>query len=265
MGNCCVKNTATRTYANSIEKPLSEFQHNRSRTPDGIITNNRTDTTTISTNTTSNHNRVTSYSQRLDKNGIPIENEESYYSTGITKFNIKPKDGIAFLNSKKLINIEDPLSVAKFLCSRRIFIGRSTLQSGLNKKKLGEYLGSWGGKTKAGVQYHQQLLLEYVKLSVEPIIDVDIDQALRTFLNHFVLPGEGQMIDRIVQAFAEHYHASNPSLFQHSDTAHILAFGVIMLHTDAHNKTVKKKMTLIQFINMMKGIDQGKDLNKTML
>ena len=267
MGNCCLGSAiGTKEYSNSIEKPLSEFQHHRTRSPDGT-TNYATDSLR-NPNAPPNRNNPSPTTTatafpNLDQHGNPVQNEETLYSIGITKFNIKPRDGVQYLQHKNILGTT-PLEVATFLCSRRLFRGRSTLQSGLNKKQLGLYLGALGtGDT--GVVYHQTLLTEYIQKSVIPIKDVDIDEGLRTFLNGFVLPGEAQMIDRMVQGFAEWYHTSNPTLFQHQDTAHILAFGVIMLHTDAHNKQIKKKMTLPQFINMMKGIDQGKDLNQTML
>ena len=193
---------------------------------------------------------------------LDSNDKESRFSHGITKFNIKPRDGIQYLQRQELIG-STPIEVAEFLCSRRLFRGRSTLQSGLNKRKIGEYLGYYGGKSEVEIQYHCNLLAEYLKHT--PMEGVDLDVGLRRWLETFVLPGEAQMIDRMVQAFAAWYHVSNLGTFRHQDTAHVLAFAVIMLHTDAHNKQIKKKMTEAQFVKMMRGIDQGTDLNATML
>lgn len=97
------------------------------------------------------------------------------------------------------------------------------------------------------------------------------DHALRFLLTNagFFLPGEAQKINRVTQAFAKSYYEDNKALgdagsekaagggynprsFRPSspDVVEVLTFSLIMLHTDAHNPSVKKdrKMTLPQFI-----------------
>ena len=143
MGTCCFK-AQTKSYSNSIEKPLSAFQHNRSTTPENIGKTFRNEQPRGSSNVTSSY--------PLDSN-----DKESRFSHGITKFNIKPRDGIQYLQRQELIG-STPIEVAEFLCSRRLFRGRSTLQSGLNKRKIGEYLGYYGGKSEVEIQYHCNLL-----------------------------------------------------------------------------------------------------------
>jgi brefeldin A-inhibited guanine nucleotide-exchange protein len=118
--------------------------------------------------------------------------------------------------------------------------------------------------------------------------NMEFDKALRAFLSRLVLPAETEKIDRLIEAFAIRYHQNNPTLFAKSgtpactylmpflslyadnrsgrlfsaDTAYVLAFGLLMLHTDAHNPNMKKeqKMTKEQFMRNMKGIDDGADL-----
>ncbi len=86
--------------------------------------------------------------------------------------------------------------------------------------------------------------------------------ALRMYLQSFRLPGESQKIDRFMLKFAERYMGGNPStLFANADTAYILAFSVIMLNTDAHNKNFKqKRMTKQEFLRNNRGINDGQDL-----
>ena len=80
------------------------------------------------------------------------------------------------------------------------------------------------------------------------------------------LPRETQQIDRVIEAFAARYVQCNPNLFssdgksakissnpvhsQYAPTDHpyILAFSLIMLHTDAFNKSNKRKMTKPDYI-----------------
>ena len=44
------------------------------------------------------------------------------------------------------------------------------------------------------------------------------------------------------------------------DTAYILSYAVIMLHTSLHNPSVKDKPTVERFISMNRGINNGGDL-----
>jgi brefeldin A-inhibited guanine nucleotide-exchange protein len=92
-------------------------------------------------------------------------------------------------------------------------------------------------------------------------------EALRMYLQSFRLPGEAQKIDRFMLKFAERYMGDNPStIFANADTAYILAFSVIMLNTDAHNKNLKqKRMTKIEFVKNNRGINDGADLPEDFL
>jgi Sec7-like guanine-nucleotide exchange factor len=51
----------------------------------------------------------------------------------------------------------------------------------------------------------------------------------------------------MVEKFAEKYVSDNPEVFECADAAYVLAFSIIMLHTDMYNPTVKKKMTFDDF------------------
>jgi brefeldin A-inhibited guanine nucleotide-exchange protein len=97
--------------------------------------------------------------------------------------------------------------------------------------------------------------------------DSKFTEAVRQYLQSFRLPGEAQKIDRFVLKFAERYIANNPSTeFKNADTAYILAFSVIMLNTDAHNKNMKqKRMTKAEFVKNNRGINDGQDLPEDFL
>lgn len=80
------------------------------------------------------------------------------------------------------------------------------------------------------------------------------------------LPRETQQIDRVVEAFATRYVQSNTNLFtsdgeiflpfiancdtyaQLADHPYIIAFSLIMLHTDAFNKSNKRKMSKPDYV-----------------
>jgi brefeldin A-inhibited guanine nucleotide-exchange protein len=82
---------------------------------------------------------------------------------------------------------------------------------------------------------------------------LDFDQALRSLLRTFRLPGEAQKIDRVMMDFATRYCLNNPTVFSSADTAYVLAYSLIMLNTDAHNPNVKKKMSLSDFLRNNRG------------
>ncbi|KAJ7666427.1 hypothetical protein B0H17DRAFT_990621 [Mycena rosella] len=79
-------------------------------------------------------------------------------------------------------------------------------------------------------------------------VDDPLDVSLRKLLMHVGLPRETQQIDRVMEAFAGRYLECNPNLFTSDDHPYILAFSLIMLHTDAFNKSNKRKMTKADYI-----------------
>lgn len=164
---------------------------------------------------------------------------------GISLFNRKPSKGIDFLvNNKKISGT--PEAVASFL--------KNT--SGLNESTIGDYLGE-------REEFSLKVMHAYVdSFNFE---NMDFGEAIRFFLRGFRLPGEAQKIDRIMEKFAERYCKCNPNSFTSADTAYVLAYSVIMLNTDAHNSTVKDKMTKADFIRNNRGIDDGKDLPEEFL
>nr|OQO31412.1 hypothetical protein B0A51_02202 [Rachicladosporium sp. CCFEE 5018] len=80
-----------------------------------------------------------------------------------------------------------------------------------------------------------------------------IDMSLRKFLLEAELPKETQQVDRVIQAFADRYHECNPGIFVAPDQAYIIAFSLMMLHTDAFNKNNKRKMTKEDYVKNTSG------------
>lgn len=67
---------------------------------------------------------------------------------------------------------------------------------------------------------------------------MEIDEAMRLFLQQFRLPGEGQQIDRIIEQFSSTYYIDNKSQFNDLDSAYVLAYSLIFLNTLNHNPNV---------------------------
>ncbi|KAL7606603.1 hypothetical protein Lser_V15G15902 [Lactuca serriola] len=172
-----------------------------------------------------------------------IEQRRAYkleIQEGISLFNQNPKKGIEFLINVNKVG-DSPEEIAEFLKNA----------SGLNKSLIGDYLGE-----------RENLPLKVMHAYVDSFDfhGMEFDEAIRVFLHGFRLPGEAQKIDRIMEKFAEHYCKCNPKAFSSADTAYALAYSVIMLNTDAHNDTVKNKMSADDFIRNNRRINNGKDL-----
>lgn len=164
----------------------------------------------------------------------------------VEKFNLKPKKGMVDLLEGGFI-IDTPESLAELFCKQN---------TGLDKTVVGDYLG----ENKPFNMSVLQALIDSQNFK-----ELGVDGALRQVLTSFRLPGEAQKIDRIIDGFSKKYCQDNPGAFRNSDTAHILAFSVMMLQTDLHSSQIKNKMTPAAFVSNNRGIDDGKDLQKEYL
>ncbi|EKF32428.1 hypothetical protein MOQ_003727 [Trypanosoma cruzi marinkellei] len=152
---------------------------------------------------------------------------------------------IAMALNVHLLSSAAPEAVARFL-----------LQKELDPVGVGEYLGKDNEERKA-------VLRAFIGLN--DFSGLPIDDAMRLFLGKFKLPGEAQVVDRAMELFAREYCAQNPSSFSGPGPAFILAFSIMLLNTDAHSSHVRDKMTLEQFVRNNSGIDDGKDLSRSLL
>ncbi|XP_074610209.1 uncharacterized protein LOC141864381 isoform X1 [Acropora palmata] len=160
---------------------------------------------------------------------------------GINHFNRKPEKGVNYLVTHQVLD-DNPEMVAKFLLT----------EPGISKQKLGEYLGN----------LQNEFNMEVLKYMVQALnfTGMEVDEALRVFQTHFILPGEAQKIERLMQDFAEQYVNCNPSSEQGAvDAILILSFAIVMLNTDLHSPNVKRRMTEAQFITNLKGTNNGGD------
>ncbi|KAG4101541.1 Sec7-domain-containing protein [Neocallimastix lanati (nom. inval.)] len=181
-----------------------------------------------------------------------IKHEDEELITGIRKFNLRPNQGIDYFIEHKFISTRTPSAVARFLYKESQSTDEKVSEHWqLDKKNIGLYLGDVN-------DFNVKVLDEFVKL--HDFKGLSYDSALRIFLEEFFLPGESQIIDRMMQKFAYHYCNQNKDAFSSPDTAYILAFSIILLNTDLHNSRIKRKMTKEEFIKNNKGIDNGNDL-----
>ncbi|KAE9598777.1 hypothetical protein Lal_00022621 [Lupinus albus] len=166
---------------------------------------------------------------------------------GADHFNRDPKKGLEFLQGRHLLPDKlDPQSVACFF--------RYT--AGLDKNLVGDFLGNHD-------EFCVQVLHEFARTF--DFQDMNLDTALRLFLETFRLPGESQKIHRVLEAFSERYYEQSPLILANKDAALVLSYSMIMLNTDQHNVQVKKKMTEEDFIRNNRHINGGNDLPREFL
>jgi hypothetical protein len=177
-------------------------------------------------------------------------------------FNDKSTKGLQYLVDHNILTDPvTPVSVASFL--------RNGLVVGLDKAAVGQYLGAKGKPPSPDKNhpvwecewFHKEVLAAFCSsfgFEHQSLLD-----GLRMFLATFRLPGEAQMIDRILQGFAESCGCSceesvNGSLKlfssdekRASDAAYLLSFSIIMLNTDlvrAHPYCLCTFVTFCQLI-----------------
>lgn len=81
---------------------------------------------------------------------------------------------------------------------------------------------------------------------------------MRTIFKSCKIPGEAQVIDRVVSFFAHAYYSSN-EFIKDETSSYVLAFSIIMLNTDLSSPQIKTKMSVEGYIKNLKGVNAGED------
>lgn len=149
-------------------------------------------------------------------------------------FNGNVKECIAHLKTIGILpdtEETDPVAFAHFLrhCP------------GLKKELVGEFIG--GAKNTA-------ILNAY--LDTFDFTDVPLIASIRQYLTAFFFKGEGQALERILDAFSQRWVTNNPNdtYISDADMACVLSYSIVILNVDAHNTQIKEKMTVAQYVKM---------------
>ncbi len=183
--------------------------------------------------------------QRLDLVRLRKQRErKKIIILGATRFNENPRAAIAYLAANNIIeNPDDPLQIAQFL--------KGTAR--VSKKVLGDFISK---------KSNENILKAFISLF--HFEGKRIDEALRNLLGSFRLPGESQLIERIVTVFTEEYCSSSTlSAVADKDAAFVLTYGIIMLNTDLYNPNVREqnRMSYTDFAKNLRGVNAGKDFD----
>lgn len=131
------------------------------------------------------------------------------------------------------LNIEKPLTIQNI----RLF-------QEVDLKRLGEFLGK-----------EKNLFILDSFLETFNLTGLDIYEALRCFLGSFILPGESQIIERVISAFSKYYCKLNGIDDSVGDEVvqiyKNIAYGFIALNTMLHNPSYDKKITFNDYMNFL--------------
>ena len=83
------------------------------------------------------------------------------------------------------------------------------------------------------------------------------------------MPGEGQIVDRVMEIFGKKFIGDNPSGsdgcqgVMSAECVYLLSYATMMMQTSLHNpNAVKSRMSLADFAKMIKGINSGQNLTE---
>jgi brefeldin A-inhibited guanine nucleotide-exchange protein len=178
-----------------------------------------------------NHSQV----EEIPKGITDVLHKKKLIDDAITKFNSGKKGGLKLLQDLKVIRDESPDALAEFL---------------KNDKRVSHFMiGEIFGQEE---EFYLKVLESY--LNSINYAGTEILPALKHFLSLFELPGEGQKVERILEAFSKKLSDDNPELYT-ADGAYLFSFLLMMLHTNTHNPQVVEKMTLAQFLSIGKNVN----------
>ncbi|KEP60945.1 UNVERIFIED_CONTAM: Sec7 domain-containing protein [Hammondia hammondi] len=156
---------------------------------------------------------------------------------GTLLFNGSPMAGIRFLQQQKILN-DDSFAVAAFLLAT----------DGLDKRRIGDLLG----RPEPASTSVLNAFCSFMNFANLPV-----DEALRHFLTFFFMPGESQIILRILERFAAAYVRDNPTAPLSLEQVHIVAYALLILNTSLHHPSLQKKdkkmLLRADFLKMVTG------------
>uniref|UniRef100_A0A8C7LYA5 Pleckstrin and Sec7 domain containing a n=1 Tax=Oncorhynchus mykiss TaxID=8022 RepID=A0A8C7LYA5_ONCMY len=138
-------------------------------------------------------------------------------------------------------------------------------------KRLAKRLFNLDGFRKSDVARHLSKNNEFSRMVAEEYLSyfnfsgLTIDQAIRAFLREFALMGETQERERVLAHFSRRYLQCNPNAIPSEDSVHTLTCALMLLNTDLHGHNIGKKMSILQFINNLEGLNDGKDFPRELL
>uniref|UniRef100_UPI00398E6545 PH and SEC7 domain-containing protein 2-like n=1 Tax=Pristiophorus japonicus TaxID=55135 RepID=UPI00398E6545 len=112
-------------------------------------------------------------------------------------------------------------------------------------------------------EFSQMVAEEYLQLF--DFREMTLDHSLRKFLTAFVLTGETQERERVLNHFSNRFQECNPDIIHSKDAVHTMTCALMLLNTDLHGQNLGKSMSSQDFIMNLEGMNDGKDFPKDLL
>ncbi|XP_043912466.1 PH and SEC7 domain-containing protein 1 [Protopterus annectens] len=138
-------------------------------------------------------------------------------------------------------------------------------------KRLAKRLYRLDGFRKSDVARHLGKNNDFSKMVAQEYLKffdfngLTLDRALRAFLKELALMGETQERERVLVHFSHRYKECNPGTMSSEDGIHTLTCALMLLNTDLHGHNVGKRMSCLEFIGNLEGMNEGKDFPKEVL
>uniref|UniRef100_A0A8C2KRZ4 Pleckstrin and Sec7 domain containing a n=1 Tax=Cyprinus carpio TaxID=7962 RepID=A0A8C2KRZ4_CYPCA len=170
-----------------------------------------------------------------------------------------------------------PVSESDTEVAERLAVGSTETLANGNKsdlqaaKRLARRLYSLDGFKKSEVARHLNKNNEFSHMVAEEYLSyfnfsgMMVDQALRVFLREFALMGETQERERVLSHFSKRYIQCNRNTILNEDSVHTLTCALMLLNTDLHGHNIGKRMSCMQFISNLEGLNDGQNFPKDLL
>ncbi|XP_051772072.1 PH and SEC7 domain-containing protein 1 isoform X2 [Ctenopharyngodon idella] len=170
-----------------------------------------------------------------------------------------------------------PVSESDPEVAERLAVGSTETLANGNKpdlqaaKRLAKRLYNLDGFKKSDVARHLSKNNDFSRMVAEEYLSyfnlsgMTVDQALRVFLREFALMGETQERERVLSHFSKRYLQCNPNTIPNEDSVHTLTCALMLLNTDLHGHNIGKRMSCMQFISNLEGLNGGQDFPKDLL
>ncbi|XP_048865313.1 uncharacterized protein LOC125739345 isoform X1 [Brienomyrus brachyistius] len=138
-------------------------------------------------------------------------------------------------------------------------------------RRLAKRLFNLDGFKKSDVARHLSKNNDFSRMVAEEYLrffnftGLTVDQALRAFLKEFALTGETQERERVLSYFSRRYFHCNPKMIPSEDSVHTLTCALMLLNTDLHGHNIGKRMSCLQFIGNLEGLNDGQDFPRDLL
>lgn len=174
----------------------------------------------------------------------------------IEKFNVNPDHLTKYLRENNFILDKEKFNIKQSLSNsekeneelyfyyevQEIINFVFKYKKNLNKNSLGKIL--------CGSEKLNKIFLKtYInQFNFEGLTLID---AMRMLFDTFILSGEGQIIDRVIELFGNKYQLDNKDVYKENYTAYYLAYNILLLQTDLHREEVVKKISCNKFIEQV--------------